>query len=264
MVNWIHGLDLCDMRYIIAGNWKMNKNLDEAGSLFNDLKEKMLNIPPGIGMIVSPAFPFLANAVQQCERTPFQVAAQNCHQASSGAFTGEVSVDMLKSIGVGYCIVGHSERRQYYNETDTDVSAKLKALLAEGVTPIYCCGELKEQREADEHFEVVANQIKTAFAGLTDEEYSKIIVAYEPVWAIGTGLTASAQQAQEMHARIRAGLGPVGKEMSILYGGSCKPANADELFACPDVDGGLIGGASLKADDFLELAVILNAQKNKS
>ena len=243
------------MRKIVAGNWKMHKDRDEAQALVAALKN--VTIPTGVEVIVAPPFPFLAQTVEQVRGTAIKVAAQNCHQKSQGAYTGEVSATMLKSIGVQVCIVGHSERRQYFGETDRAVGEKIVALLEKDITPIYCCGELKEERVAGEHFTVVTEQMRTALGALTTVQLKRIVIAYEPVWAIGTGLTATAQQAQEMHAHIRsllAGHGAeVANEVPILYGGSCKPDNAAELFANPDVNGGLIGGAALDADQFSAL-----------
>jgi triosephosphate isomerase len=252
------------MRSVIAGNWKMNKTADEVVILVQELIECAPQLPDKVEVIIAPAFPFLAEAVQMCKDTALAIAAQNCHFASAGAFTGEVSVPMLKSIGVEYCIVGHSERRQYFNEQDSDVGKKLKALLDEGLTPIYCCGEREEERSSGAHFDVVGSQLNAALAPLDQSEVDRIIIAYEPVWAIGTGLTASAEQAQEMHAFIRAEIGSSGSQVPILYGGSCKPSNSDELFACADVNGGLIGGASLNASDFQALVNSLSDQKHLS
>lgn len=243
------------MRKIVAGNWKMHKDRDEAQALVAALKN--LTIPTSVEVIVAPPFPFLAQTVEQVRGAAVKVAAQNCHQKSQGAYTGEVSATMLKSIGVQACIVGHSERRQYFGETDRAVGEKIVALLEKDITPIYCCGELKEERVAGEHFTVVTEQMRTALGALTTAQLKRIVIAYEPVWAIGTGLTATSQQAQEMHAHIRsllAGHGAeVANEVPVLYGGSCKPDNAAELFANPDVNGGLIGGAALDADQFSAL-----------
>lgn len=240
----------------------MNMDADGVRNLIGELKEGLLQLPIGVEVVIAPAYPFLAEAVELCKRTPIQVAAQNCHQDEAGAFTGEVSVDMLRSIGVDYCIVGHSERRQYYNEIDEHIRAKVKALLGAEITPIYCCGELQPEREAGRHFEVVRKQIMTALADFSDDEKKKIVIAYEPVWAIGTGRTATATEAQDMHAHIRSLLGSAGAEMSILYGGSCKPSNAEELFSSADVNGGLIGGAALNAADFLSLIQSLHLKKS--
>lgn len=243
------------MRKIVAGNWKMHKNRNEARALVEALK--MVPVAAGVEVIVAPPFPFLADTVVQVAGSSMMVAAQNCHQKSQGAFTGEVSAAMLKSIGVQACIVGHSERRQYYNETDAVIAEKIVALLDQDITPIYCCGELKEERVGGKHFEVVSAQMKAALGALPNEWLKRIVIAYEPVWAIGTGLTATAQQAQEMHAHIRTLLATHGADVAqavpILYGGSCKPDNAEEIFANPDVNGGLIGGAALDATQFAEL-----------
>ncbi|HQW87282.1 MAG TPA: triose-phosphate isomerase [Flavobacteriales bacterium] len=253
------------MRTVIAGNWKMNKDRSQALDLLGHLARATAGLPAGVEVIVAPAFPFLSLAVEQLQGTSVAVAAQHCHEAVSGAFTGEVSAAMLASCGVKACIVGHSERRQYFGETDAFVHARIKAVLSVGITPIYCCGELRADREAGRHQEVVGAQVREALTGLPGEAMSKLIVAYEPVWAIGTGLNATAAQAQEMHAFIRGRLRDLAPEQAegipILYGGSCKPDNAAELFAGPDVNGGLIGGASLDAGAFLELVHIAHRMK---
>ncbi len=251
------------MRTVIAGNWKMNKDLPQAMDLLGRLAGA--GLPAPVEVIVAPAFPFLGQAVERLRGTPVLVAAQHCHEAAAGAFTGEVSVPMLASLGVHACIVGHSERRQYFGETDALVNARIRALLAAGLTPIHCCGERRAEREAGRHQEVVEGQLREALAGLNADELARTIVAYEPVWAIGTGLNATARQAQDMHAHIREVLrmiaGQAADQVPILYGGSCKPDNAAELFACPDVNGGLIGGASLDAASFLELVAIAHRSK---
>ncbi|MDX9752204.1 MAG: triose-phosphate isomerase [Flavobacteriales bacterium] len=251
------------MRTIVAGNWKMHKDRSEALDLIAHLVREADGLPPGVDVVVAPPFPFLAQATDRARGTRLVVAAQNCHEAASGAFTGEVSVGMLKSIGVGAAIVGHSERRQYYNETDAVVARKVTALLEAGLTPIYCCGELRAEREAGRHFEVVQRQVGTALGGLDAAAMARMVVAYEPVWAIGTGLTASPEQAQEMHAHIRGLLrglvGDVAQAVPLLYGGSCNPGNAAGLFGHADINGGLIGGASLQAGPFLEIARIAGA-----
>ena len=254
------------MRTIIAGNWKMHKDRSEAVALIDALVAGLKDMPDGPEVVVAPPFPFLAEAVQRAKGSRIRVAAQNCHQAEQGAFTGEVSAGMLKSIGVTDCIVGHSERRQYFGESDAAVGEKVAALLAGGITPIFCCGEKKDERESGRHFDVVAEQMKGALGKLDTDRLAHVVIAYEPVWAIGTGLTATAQQAQDMHAHIRMLLHTHGAQVAeavpVLYGGSCNPKNAAELFAGEDVNGGLIGGASLVADQFIDLVRI--AQRVKS
>ena len=254
------------MRTIVAGNWKMNTDRASAAVLINALVKDSAGFGAGAEAIIAPPFPFLEMAVQKCQGTPIRVAAQNCHQLEKGAYTGEVSAAMLKSIGAQACIVGHSERRQYFNEGDALIGEKVAALLAQGLTPIFCCGELKEERESGRHFEVVAEQMKGALGRFSNAELERVIVAYEPVWAIGTGLTATKEQAQEMHAHIRGLLrahgASVAQRVPILYGGSCNPTNAEGLFAQADVNGGLIGGASLVAEQFLELVRIASGSKS--
>lgn len=248
------------MKKIIAGNWKMHKDRAEAIALIDGILRECSDPPKGVEMVIAPAFPFLADAVERTKASSLKVAAQNVHGARLGAYTGEVSADMLASIGVQYCIVGHSERRQYWNETDTEVAKKIAALLKAGITPIYCCGERKEERLAGRHFHVVGAQMKEALGAFTTAELQRMVIAYEPVWAIGTGLNATAEQAQDMHAHIRSLLRTHGDAVAlnvpILYGGSCKPDNAKELFACLDVNGGLIGGAALEAASFAALVRI--------
>ena len=254
------------MRTIVAGNWKMNTDRASAAALIDALVKDSARFGAGAEAIIAPPFPFLEMAVQLCQGTPIRVAAQNCHQLEKGAYTGEVSAAMLKSIGVQACIVGHSERRQYFNEGDALIGEKVAALLAQGLTPIFCCGELKEERESGRHFEVVAEQMKGALGRFSNAELERVIVAYEPVWAIGTGLTATKEQAQEMHAHIRGLLrthgASVAERVPILYGGSCNPTNAEGLFAQADVNGGLIGGASLVAEQFLELLRIASMSRS--
>jgi triosephosphate isomerase len=249
-----------NMRTIVAGNWKMHKDRREAADLMTALVGGSQAWSPLVEVMVAPPFPFLADAVEHARGARLVVAAQNCHEAAHGAFTGEVSVSMLGSIGVGACIVGHSERRQYYGETDTAVGRKIAALLKANIAPIYCCGEVLEEREQGRHFEVVARQMDEAFRELGPMAIARTIIAYEPVWAIGTGRTASPDQAQEMHAFIRARLvqriGDAGHEVPLLYGGSCKPDNAGGLFGKPDINGGLIGGAALDAAQFNALITI--------
>ena len=249
-----------NMRKIVAGNWKMHKDRSAASDLMRQVVEGAEQWPSSVDVIIAPPFPFLQDAVDQVRGTPAIIAAQNCHEADQGAYTGEVSVPMLGSIGVGACIVGHSERRQYFGETDMAVGRKIAALLRANLLPIYCCGEVLAERQEGRHFEVVGAQLSEAFAGLDAGALARIVIAYEPVWAIGTGLTASPGQAQEMHAFIRAQLhqriGESARLVPLLYGGSCKPDNAAGLFAQPDIDGGLIGGAALAAASFSTLIAL--------
>jgi triosephosphate isomerase len=238
---------------IVAGNWKMNLNLDEGKDLVLKIMEK--EISEDTQAIVIPSFIHLSSLRQLLSHTKISLGAQNCHQQDSGAYTGEISVDMLKSVGVDYVILGHSERRQYFMEDSISLSFKVQTVLQQGLRPIYCCGETLNQRQENEHFETVKMQIKDGLFQLNDIELLNCIIAYEPVWAIGTGETASPNQAQEMHAFIRKMISEsygdmVADNISILYGGSVKPGNAKELFNQPDIDGGLIGGASLDADSF--------------
>ena len=238
---------------IIAGNWKMNKNRKEAAELINALKP--IAADKTCGVIICVPFTNLETALSLTEGTNIEVGAENVHFEKSGAFTGEISADMLTEMGVKYVIVGHSERRQYFGETDETVNKRTTAAIEAGMTVILCVGETLAERELGITEEVVAKQVKVALHGLTADQVKNIVIAYEPVWAIGTGKTATAEQAQEIHAFIRSLIAEkYGKEIadncSILYGGSCKPSNAKELFANPDVDGGLIGGAALKVSDF--------------
>lgn len=242
---------------IVAGNWKMNKNLSEAKALIKDLKKEVKNIEldKQTRVIISPSFVNLRAAVNRTKKSKIEVAAQNVHHEKSGAFTGEVSVEMLKDLGVKTVILGHSERRTYFGETDELIAKKIDAVLNENLEAIFCFGELLDDRKSDNHFSVVEEQVKKALFHLKENQFSNVILAYEPVWAIGTGETASPEQAQEMHEFVRNLFvkqynQEVADSISILYGGSVKPANAQEIFSKPDVDGGLIGGASLKASDF--------------
>jgi triosephosphate isomerase (TIM) len=246
---------------IVAGNWKMNPLPAQAAVLLESLVLlKSKSVSSEVLLVVCPPTLYIQSALRHLVGSDgIAVGAQNCYFEKSGAYTGEVSAAMLSALNVPYCIVGHSERRAIFGESDQWVNLKTKALLSEGVSPIVCCGELLEERESDKQFEVVAAQLKGALKDLTAFEMKQVIIAYEPVWAIGTGKTASSIQAQEMHAFIRNELSSVfgvqsARETSILYGGSCKPDNARELFACADVDGGLIGGASLNAADFMAIA----------
>lgn len=241
---------------IVAGNWKMNKNAEETEALLSELTAKLPDTQAEV--MVAPTFVNLAGAVKNVDSSVVEVIAQNMHFAESGAYTGEISADMLLSIGIDTVILGHSERRAYFNETDEILAQKVAAALAKNMRVMFCFGEELEDRKSGEHFNVVASQLKNALFSLEASSWNKIILAYEPVWAIGTGETASPEQAQEMHAFIRKTIAEaydnaVANNVSILYGGSVKPANAQEIFGKPDVDGGLIGGASLKADDFIAI-----------
>jgi triosephosphate isomerase (TIM) len=247
-------------RKIIAGNWKMNKAANDAASLAQELAVQVRMAPdPTVDTIIAPAFPFLVPCARNINGVPGMfVAAQNCHQNNEGAFTGEVSVPMIASTGATHVIVGHSERRTLFGETDSVLNEKLHAVLNGGLTPIFCVGETLAERNAHQQATVIERQLETTLCKLSNEQLQKTIIAYEPVWAIGTGVTASPEQAQEMHALIRNFIAnhyghAVAETISILYGGSCNPTNAAGLFSCPDVDGGLIGGASLKAGDFMAI-----------
>ncbi len=247
-------------RNIVAGNWKMNKNFAEADDLINSIEETLRQYDTtDVDIIVCPPFPFLELVSDVSEDANFFVGAQNVAKFDNGAYTGEISASMLKSMAVDYCIVGHSERRKYFFETNQDIAQKIDLLLKEDITPIICVGESLEEREADKHFEIIRKQVEEGIFHLKAEDMQRCIIAYEPVWAIGTGKTATKEQAQEIHAFIRGLIvekynDDVAQEVSILYGGSCNPKNASELFSMKDVDGGLIGGASLKAKDFIEIA----------
>lgn len=243
---------------IVAGNWKMNNNAAETSELINELKESIKELTLKTRVIVAPTFVNLSLAKSTSLNSDIEVAAQNMHQAVSGAFTGEVSGGMLSAIDIKTVILGHSERRTYFGEDDTLLAQKVDAALTHNLEIIFCFGELLEDRKSGNHFSVVESQLKNALFHLPAESWSSIVLAYEPVWAIGTGETASPDQAQEMHAFIRNLIRDnynehVAENVSILYGGSVKPSNAVEIFSKEDVDGGLIGGASLKAGDFTSI-----------
>ena len=248
-------------KYVIAGNWKMNKTPAEAAELIGAIKPLVADA--SCDVVVGVPFVDLPAALEAVKGTKIGVAAQNCHWEKSGAFTGEISAPMLREMGVGYVILGHSERRTYFGDTDVTVQKRVRAALDNGLTVILCVGEYLEQREQGVTGEVVAMQTKIALGGVSAEELSRVIIAYEPVWAIGTGRTATAAQANEVCAHIRGVLAGLygeaaAKALTIQYGGSMNAGNAAELLAQPDVDGGLIGGASLKAPDF---AAIVAAAK---
>jgi triosephosphate isomerase (TIM) len=239
---------------IVAGNWKMNKNASQTQDLINELIQQLPQTQAKI--IIAPTFVNLAQAVQQTKGSTIEVVAQNMHQAEGGAFTGEISADMLTSIGIKTVILGHSERRAYFHETDALLANKIDTALKHDMKVIFCFGEELKDRQNKQHFNVVEYQLKDALFHLPESAWNNIVLAYEPVWAIGTGETASPEQAQEMHKFIRETVverygNDVAENVSILYGGSVKPDNAKEIFSQPDVDGGLIGGASLKTEDFI-------------
>jgi triosephosphate isomerase len=241
---------------IVAGNWKMNMNLSEGLALAGSIHKYFQDHPSQKAeAVLCTPFIHLTGVMEILKTGKVTLGAQNCASEHSGAFTGEVSCDMIKSTGAQYVIIGHSERRTYYNEDDKLLSKKTLLALKSGLTVIFCCGEILPEREQNIYFQIVKKQLEVGLFNLSEEDFEKIVIAYEPVWAIGTGLTASPHQAQEMHSYIRILIMErYGKEVAdkttILYGGSCKPSNAAEIFAMPDVDGGLIGGASLKKEDF--------------
>jgi triosephosphate isomerase len=246
---------------IVAGNWKMNKTASEALELANEVSKLVkADVSADVQVIMATPALYLSEVNKAIAGiSNLAVAAQNCHEKASGAYTGEISAPMLASSGVYYVILGHSERRQYFQETNAQLAAKVDAALANGLTPLFCCGESLDLREGGNFLEYVAQQLTESLFHLSAEDFAKVVIAYEPIWAIGTGLTASSDQAQEMHAYLRTHLAKqygqaAADACSILYGGSCNAQNAQELFACADVDGGLIGGASLKAGDFITIA----------
>lgn len=243
---------------IVAGNWKMNTTLPEGLELAKGIDAALKGKSVNCEVILGVPFTHLASIAAAIDTTKVGVAAENCADHEKGAYTGEVSAAMIASTGAKYVILGHSERRTYYQETSEKLKTKVELALANGLTPIFCIGEVLEEREAGKHFEVVDKQVKDALFTLSADDFAKLIIAYEPVWAIGTGKTATAAQAQEIHAHIRQTIaGKYGEEIanntSILYGGSANAGNAKELFSNPDVDGGLIGGASLAVDKFLPI-----------
>ena len=243
---------------IAAANWKMNGTYQQAEKLLEDVLNRSSGLKENQQVLFAVPFPYLimANSRIAAEQN-FFVAAQNCSHEKSGAFTGEVSAEMLHSIGVRYCIIGHSERRQYFSETDQQLAQKTDQCLANNIIPIFCCGETLDVREKGQQNELVAQQLKNALFHLEAAVLEKIIIAYEPVWAIGTGKTATSEQAQEMHAYLRSVISKKyntsAEKIPILYGGSVTPSNAQELFSQPDIDGGLVGGASLVAEDFIQI-----------
>jgi triosephosphate isomerase len=245
---------------IVAGNWKMNKTLEEANILTTEVMGMVADEVKGaVKVVLCTPFPYLVPLKSLVGNTSrISISAQNCSEHESGAFTGEVSAGMLKSIGISYVVLGHSERRQYFGEDGKLLAKKVDIALKHGLTPIFCCGEPLEVRERNGHEGLVKQQVEESLFHLDASSLQKLVIAYEPVWAIGTGKTATSQQAQDMHAVIRKHIeskygNAVSESISILYGGSVNAANAKELFACPDVDGGLVGGASLKSREFTEI-----------
>lgn len=245
-------------RNIVAGNWKMNKTLSEGIALAKEIANAISGKNLKCDIIVGVPFVHLASVSELLKGSIIRVSAENCADKASGAYTGEVSAAMVASTGATYCIIGHSERRTYYGETHEILKQKVALALENSLRPIFCIGETKDEREAGNQNAVVKAQLEGSVFNLTPDEFKQIVIAYEPVWAIGTGLTATSEQAQEMHSFIRSLINEkygdtIANDTTILYGGSCNPTNAKELFSKPDVDGGLIGGASLKADDFVAI-----------
>ena len=246
-------------KQIAAANWKMNCTYTEGERLLNDVLDAQIQLKDHQQAVFAVPFPYLIMANSAVSESPnYLISAQNCSNKKSGAFTGEVSAIMLDSIGIRYCVIGHSERREYFHEDNAILAEKINICLSNNITPIFCCGEALNIREEGTQNAYVEEQLKESLFHLSPEEISKLVIAYEPIWAIGTGKTASSAQAQEMHAHVRSVLaGKYGKEVadniSILYGGSVKASNAVELFSCPDVDGGLVGGASLVASEFMKI-----------
>lgn len=248
---------------IVAGNWKMYNNKTETFELISQLKERLVGNTPDVEIVICPPFTSIELAGELIKNSPIRLGAQNMHSEIEGAYTGEISAKMLKSFGVEYVILGHSERRTYFKESDEFINQKIKRAIEFDLKPIFCLGETLEEREGEKTFEVVERQLTNGLFGITRLDLEKIVIAYEPVWAIGTGKTATPEQAQEVQAFLRRKIAQlydteIANEIKILYGGSVKPENARDLFKQPDIDGGLIGGACLKADSFYQ--IILAAQ----
>jgi len=247
---------------LVAGNWKMNKTFQEAEDLTVQITDAVEKLNLGdVEVVLCPPAPYLEMVLDLTDETHVAVGAQNASDHDFGAYTGEISAPMLHSMDVEYCIIGHSERRKYFHESNDLLARKADAVLNQGIAPIFCCGELLPEREAGNHFEVVRIQLEESLFHLEERKFRQVVIAYEPVWAIGTGVTATSGQAQEMHAYIRQLIlskygEQVARDAIILYGGSCNANNALDLFSQPDVDGGLIGGASLKADEFMAIMQI--------
>jgi triosephosphate isomerase len=251
-------------RKIVAGNWKMNNEYNEGVSLFSEIVNMVRDERTGsqIAVICAPAIHL--HSLAQLSSGVVKIGAQDCHQKESGAYTGEISAKMIKSTGAEYVLIGHSERRQYFEESDALLAEKTVTALANNLTPIFCIGETLDERNNESYFQVIETQLNDGVFGLSANDFAKVVCAYEPVWAIGTGLTATPEQAQEIHAFIRAKVeakfgAQVADDTTILYGGSCNAKNAPELFSQKDIDGGLIGGASLKSRDFTDIVKALDA-----
>jgi triosephosphate isomerase len=244
---------------IVAGNWKMNTTYQEGIGLYREIENHLVDIDDSVELIIAPPFTHISAIAKLARDSQISIAAQNCAADVGGAYTGEISVGMIVSAGASHVIIGHSERRKIYGESNTVIKKKIDLALESQLTPIFCCGESLEDRKDGNHFNVVSNQIEQSLFHLGKNELGKVIVAYEPVWAIGTGETATPEEAQEMHGYIRNWIvekygDERATELCLLYGGSCNPANAESLFLQPDVDGGLIGGASLNYSDFIDIA----------
>ena len=249
---------------IVAGNWKMNLDYAEGISLFSEIVNMIRDEKNGDQQAIICAPYIHLHSLAKLGGNTVSLGAQNCHQKESGAYTGEVSAKMIKSLGCEYVIIGHSERRQYFAESDALLAEKTNIALQNNLTPIFCIGETLDERNNGSYFDVLRSQLENGIFGLSKEDFAKLVIAYEPVWAIGTGLTATSEQAQEVHAFIRKEIAArydvaTADNTTILYGGSCNPKNAAELFAQPDIDGGLIGGASLKSRDFTDIVKTFNA-----
>lgn len=246
-------------KQIAAANWKMNLTYQQAETLLDSILSEKLSLEAHQQVVFSVPFPYLIMANSEvADQANVAIAAQNCSDKKSGAYTGEVSAEMLQSIGINWCVIGHSERREYFAESDATLAAKVDICLANGITPIFCCGEPLPVREAGEENGFVQKQLEASLFHLDADSIQKVVIAYEPIWAIGTGKTASTQQAQDMHQHLRSVLASkwgndVADNISILYGGSVKAANAAEIFGAPDVDGGLVGGASLQGPEFVQI-----------
>jgi triosephosphate isomerase len=253
-------------KQIAAANWKMNMTYQQGEKLLDEILDAKIELEPHQMVIFSVPFPYLIMTKSEvAEASGYEVAAQNCNNKKNGAFTGEVSAEMLQSVGIKYCIVGHSERREYYNESNDILAEKVNICLQHNIIPVFCCGEPLAVREEGSHKNFVQRQLEESLFQLNPEEVRNLVIAYEPIWAIGTGKTATTEQAQEMHQHLRSVIAgkygsEVANEIPILYGGSVKAGNAAELFASPDVDGGLVGGASLVAQDFITIIKALKHQ----